>query len=689
MENYGIAGIRNVALLSHSGAGKTTLTEAALFSGGAISRMGKVDDGTTASDFDPEGVKRKISINLSLLPLIWQKTKINILDAPGYADFAGDAKAAVKVAESVIIPVAASSGVEVGTEAAWTYAEEAKLPRCFVVNKMDRENVNFDNVVAAIQAKFGHKCLPVNIPMGSFKDFKGVVNLINMKAYTGAHPAVEGPIPPALEKAAGEYRSRLVEAIAEQDDTLIEEFLNGQDLTQQEVVDGLKKAIAAGEIVPVLATAALTNTGIDQLLDFIVSFLPSPEKREIALADGKMMKSAESTPLAALVFKTTADPFVGKLTFIRVFHGTLMSNSHVWNATRKADERIGQLYVMHGKTQEPVTQLGAGDMGAVAKCAITFTNDTLTAAESPVVITPIAFPTPTYAAAAHPKSKADVDKLGQAITKILEEDPTLQSHRDPDTSETILTGLGDTQLDVVAEKMARKYGVAVELKAPRVPYKETITGSARAEYRHKKQTGGHGQFGHVVLEVEALPPGTGVEFVDKVVGGAVPRNYIPAVEKGIKEAVHEGGSLGFPIVDVRATLCDGSFHPVDSSEICFKIAGAGALKKGMEEAGPVLLEPMVTLHITVPSNFVGDIIGDLNTKRAHIQGMNPEGDRTIIDAMAPLAEVQRYAIDLKSLTHGRGYFTMKFDHFQQVPSHLTQKLVAERAAEVAAAQTIH
>ena len=441
--------------------------------------------------------------------------------------------------------------------------------------------------------------------------------------------------------------------------------------------------------MPVLATAALTNTGIDQLLNFVVSFLPSSEKREIALADGKMMKSAESAPLAALVFKTTADPFVGKLTFIRVFHGTLMSNSHVWNATRKADERIGQLYVMHGKTQEPVTQLGAGDMGAVAKCAITFTNDTLTSAESPVVITPIAFPTPTYAAAGHPKSKADVDKLGQAITKILEEDPTLQSHRDPDTSETILTGLGDTQLDVVAEKMARKYGVAVELKAPRVPYKETITGSARAEYRHKKQTGGHGQFGHVVLEVEALPPGTGVEFVDKVVGGAVPRNYIPAVEKGIKEAVHEGGSLGFPIVDIRATLCDGSFHPVDSSEICFKIAGAGALKKGMEEAGPVLLEPMVMLHITVPSNFVGDIIGDLNTKRAHIQGMNPEGDRTIIDAMAPLAEVQRYAIDLKSLTHGRGYFTMKFDHFQQVPSHLTQKLVAERAAEVAAAQTIH
>ncbi len=689
MENYGIAGIRNVALLSHSGAGKTTLSEAALFSAGAISRMGRVDDGTTTSNFDPEEVKRKISINLSLLPFIWQKTKVNLLDAPGYSDFAGEAKAAVKVAESVVIVVAASSGVEVGTENAWALADEAKLPRVIVVNKMDRENVNFDSVVAAIQAKFGHKCVPLNIPIGSFKDFKGVVNVLTMKAYTGAHPAAESAVPPELQNAAHEYHDKLMEAVAEQDDTLIEEFLNGQELTAEEMTTGLKKAVAAGEIVPILAASALSNTGIDPMLDFIVNFLPSPENREVALADGGSLKAAASGPLAALVFKTTADPYVGKLTFFRVFRGTLSSNSHVWNASRKADERIGQLYIMHGKTQEPMTQLGAGDMGAVAKCAITFTNDTLAAADSPVVIAPIVFPKPTYATAAHPKSKADVDKLGNAIARLLEEDPTIESHRDPDTSETILTGLGDTQLDVAAEKMARKYGVAVELKAPRVAYKETITGSARAEYRHKKQTGGHGQFGHVVLEVEALPSGSGVEFLDKVVGGAVPRNYIPAVEKGIKEAVHEGGSLGFPIVDLRATLCDGSFHPVDSSEICFKIAGAGALKKGMEEAGPVLLEPMVTLRITVPSSFVGDIIGDLNTKRAHVQGMNPEGDSTVIDAMAPLAEVQRYAVNLKSLTHGRGSFTMKFDHYQQVPVNLTQKLVAERAAEVAAAQSAH
>ncbi|APV44656.1 elongation factor G [Dehalogenimonas formicexedens] len=689
MENYGIAGIRNVALLSHSGAGKTTLAEAALYSAGAISRMGKVDDGTTASDFDPEGVKRKISISLSLLPFIWQKTKVNLLDAPGYADFAGEAAAAVRVAESVIIPVAASSGVEVGTETAWDLAEGAKLPRCFVINKMDRENINFDNVVNSIQAKFGHKCLPVNIPVGSFKDFKGVVNLINMKSYNGAHPAVEAPMPEGSEAPAADYRSKLVEAIAEQDDTLIEEFLNGQELTPEEVVNGLKKAVAAGEIVPILCASALTNTGIDQLLDFIVNFMPSPENREVALAGGGTLKSSESGSLEALIFKTTADPYVGKLTFFRVFRGALVSNSHVWNATRNADERIGQLYVMRGKNQEPVAQLGAGDIGAVAKCAITFTNDTLAMHDSPLVIAPIVFPTPTFAVAAHPKSKADVDKLGQAIAKILEEDPTLQSHRDADTSETILVGLGDTQLDVMAEKMARKYGVAVDLKPPRVPYKETITSSARAEYRHKKQTGGHGQFGHVVLEVEALPAGSGVEFVDKVVGGAVPRNYIPAVEKGIKEAVQEGGSLGFPIVDLRATLCDGSFHPVDSSEICFKIAGAGALKKGMEASGPVLLEPMVTMRISVPSSVVGDIIGDLNTKRAQVQGLNPEGEKTLIDAMAPLAEVQRYAIDLKSLTHGRGHFTMKFDHYQQVPSHLTQKLVADRAAEVAAAQAAH
>ncbi|KTB48847.1 elongation factor G [Dehalogenimonas alkenigignens] len=689
MENYGIAGIRNVALLSHSGAGKTTLAEAALFSAGAVSRMGRVDDGTTASDFDPEGVKRKISISLSLLPFIWRKTKINFLDAPGYADFAGEAKAAIKVAESAIIVVAASSGVEVGTETAWALAEEAKLPRCLVVNKMDRENVNFDNVVAALQAKFGHKCLPMTIPIGSFKDFKGVIDVLNLKAFTGAHPAAEGEVPAQLTQTAKDARERLIEAVAEQDDNLIEKFLGGEELSAEEIHSGLKKAIAAGEIVPILAGAALTNTGVDSLLDFVVEFMPSPQGRKVELNDGNSLTADESSPLAALVFKTTADPFVGKLTFFRVYRGMLQSNTHVWNSTRKADERIGQLYVMRGKHQEPATQIGAGDIGAVAKCAVTATNDTLATQDSPVIVTPISFPKPTYSVAVHPKSKADIDKLGQAIAKLIEEDPTLESHRDPDTSETILAGLGDTQLDVAAEKMARKYSVAVELKAPRVPYKETITGSARAEYRHKKQTGGHGQFGHVVLDVEALPPGSGVEFVDKVVGGAVPRNYIPAVEKGIKEAVQEGGSLGFPIVDLRATLCDGSFHPVDSSEICFKIAGAGALKKGMEQAGPVLLEPIVSLQINVPSSIVGDIIGDLNTKRAHVQGMNPDGDRTIIEAMAPLAEVQRYAVNLKSLTQGRGSFTMKFDHYQQVPANLTQKLVADRAAELAAAQSTH
>jgi len=689
MENYGIAGTRNVALLSHSGAGKTTLAEAALFSAGTISRMGRVDDGTTTSDYEPEEVKRKISISLSLLPFMWQKTKINLLDAPGYADFAGEAKAAVKVAESALIVVAASSGIEVGTETAWALAEEAGLPRAIVINKMDRENVNFDGVVSALQTRFGHKCIPVNMPIGSFKDFKGVIDILKMRSITGAHPPKEEPVPPVLEKAANAWRDKLVEAVAEQDDALIEKFLGGEELTPDEVTAGLKKAIAAGEIVPVLAASGLTNTGVDQLFDFIVNFMPSPVNREVPLSDGSNLKSSESGPLASLVFKTTADPYVGKLTFFRVFRGTMQSNSHVWNANRKADERLGQLYVMRGKAQEPVHQIGAGDIGAVAKCAVTSTNDTLTAQESPVQLTPIVFPKPTYAVAVHPKSKADIDKLGQAIAKLLEEDPTLESRRDADTSETILAGLGDTQLDVAAEKMTRKYGVAIELKAPRVPYKETITGSARAEYRHKKQTGGHGQYGHVVLEVEALPSGSGVEFLDKVVGGSVPRNYIPAVEKGIKEAVHEGGSLGFPIVDVRAVLCDGSFHPVDSSEICFKIAGAGALKKGMEQAGPVLLEPMVALHINVPSTVVGDIIGDLNTKRAHVQGMNPEGDRTVIDAMAPLAEVQRYAVNLKSLTQGRGFFTMKFDHYQQVPSNLTQKLVAERAAEVAAAQTAH
>ncbi|MDV2990063.1 MAG: elongation factor G [Dehalogenimonas sp.] len=689
MENYGIASIRNVALLSHSGAGKTTLAEAMNFSAGAVTRMGKVDDGTTVSDYDPDEVKRKISINLSLLPFKWQNSKINILDAPGYADFAGETRAAVAAAESAAIVVSASSGVEVGTEQAWMTAEAAGLPRCIVMNKMERENVNFDSVIEALKTRFGAGCVALTVPIGAYKDFNGVVNVLTQKAFTGAHPAQEGPVPAEMAEAVAAYRERLIEAVAENDDELIEKFLGGEEITDTELTKALKQAILDRAVFPVVSASALNNTGIDSLLDFIVDFMPSPEHRTVALADGSELNAGDGGSLAALVFKTTADPYVGKLTYFRVFRGTLTSNTHVWNSTKNVDERVGQLYIMHGKNQEPATQIGAGDIGAVAKLAVTVTNDTLAAQDAPVIIAPIVFPSASYSVAVHPRSKADVDKLGQAINRLLEEDPTLESHRDADTHETIVSGLGDTQMDVMAEKMARKYSVAVDLKAPRVPYKETITGAAKAEYKHKKQTGGHGQYGHVVLEVEALPAGSGVEFVDKVVGGAVPRNYIPAVEKGIKEAVQDGGSLGFPIVDVRATLVDGGFHPVDSSEICFKIAGSGALKKGMEVAGPILLEPVVALKITVPSAVVGDIIGDLNTKRAHVQGMNPDGELTTIDAMAPLAEVQRYAVDLKSLTHGQGRFTMTFDHYAQVPAHLTQKLVEERAAEVAAAQTVH
>ena len=688
MENYGIASIRNVALLSHSGAGKTTLAEAMLYSAGAVSRMGKVDDGTTVSDYDPDETKRKISINLSLLPFKWGENKVNILDAPGYADFAGETRAAVAAAESAAIVVAASSGIEVGTEQAWMTAEAAGLPRCIIVNKMDRENVNFESVVEAIRSRFGAGCVPVTVPIGSFKDFSGVVNVLTGKAYTGHHPAQEGEVPADMTDAVAEWREKLVEAVSEHDDDMIEKFLGGEAISDEELTQGLRKAIALGEVFPILAASALTNTGVDSLVDFFIGFLPSPENRQVALADGSTLTGGDG-PLAALVFKTTADPYVGKLTYFRVFRGTLPSNSHVWNSGKNADERVGQIYIMHGKTQEAAQHIGPGDIGAVAKLSVTATNDTLTLQDNPVSLKPIVFPQASYSVAVHPKSKADVDKLSQAIARLLEEDPTLQSHRDQDTAETILSGLGDTQMDVMAERMARKYSVAVELKSPRVPYKETITGSAKAEYKHKKQTGGHGQYGHVVLEVEALPPGSGVEFVDKVVGGSVPRNYIPAVDKGIKEAVQEGGSLGFPIVDVRATLVDGSFHPVDSSEICFKIAGAGALKKGMEAAGPILMEPVVALKITVPSAVVGDIIGDLNTKRAQVQGMNPDGDLTVVEAMAPLAEVQRYAVDLKSLTHGQGRFTMTFDHYQQVPAHLTQKLVEERAAEISAGQSAH
>lgn len=674
-------GIRNVVLLSHGGAGKTSLAEAALFAAGAINRLGRVDEGATTSDYDPDEIKRHISLNLALLPCQWRDTKINLLDTPGYLDFVGEVKAAIRVAEGAVVVVSAASGVEVGTEQVWDYSQEAALARLIFVNKMDRENADFLQTVSQLQSVFSAGCLPLQLPIGAHNDFTGIVDLLSLKAFMG-DKAEEGEIPPAMAAEVATWREKLVEAIAEMDDNLIEKYLGGEELSQEELSKGLRQAVAEGKVVPVLAGSALKSIGIGMLMDAVSDFLPAPAERKVAAGDDVIDQSQEA-PLAALVFKTTADPYVGKLTYFRVYGGVISSNSHVWNVSRDGDERLGQLFMVRGKTQESVERVVAGDIGAVAKLALASTGDTLGSQDKPLKLAPIKFPSPIFSQAVHPKTKADLDKLGTALHRLAEEDPTLRVHREADTNETVISGMGITQLEAAAEKMQRKFGVGVALSLPRVPYKETITAPAEAEYKHRKQSGGHGQFGHVFLRLEPLPGGSASEFISKIVGGSIPRNYIPAVEKGVLEGTQEGILAGYPVVNIRTTLYDGSFHPVDSSDICFKIAGAGAFKRGMEAGQPILLEPIMNIRITVPNDFTGDVIGDMNTKRAHVQGMNPEDGVNIIEAKVPLAEILRYAIDLKSLTHGRGQFTTEFDHYEQVPTHLAQKLIEEKQAEKA------
>ena len=681
MQKYGLDTIHNVVLLSHGSAGKTSLAEAMLYTAGAINRLGKVDDGSSTSDYDPDEIKRKISISLSLLPGEWCDKKINIIDTPGYSDFVGEVKAGMRVSEGAVIVVCAASGVEVGTEQVWKYCEEAGLPRLILINKMDRENADFARTAEEIKSKLGAKCLPLQLAIGAQTNFEGVVDLLTMKAYKG-DKAEETEIPSSLQSPVDTYREKLIEAIAEIDDTLIEKYLGGEEISPEELVTNLRKAIIEGKIVPILAGSALLNIGTGKLLDAVCDYLPVPREQKVSLSGGPADPS-DTAPLAALVFKTTADPYVGKLTYFRVYNGTISSNSQVWNANEKASERTGQLYMLRGKAQEPVQQVTAGDIGAVAKLNVTGTGDTLCTQEKSVTITPVQFPVPTYSEAVYPKTKTDVDKMGTALSRLVEEDPTLQTHRELGTNETILSGMGDTHLSVAMEKMQRKFGVNVEMATPKVPYRETITAPSKAEYKHKKQSGGHGQYGHVLLELEPLPERGENEFGDRIVGGSIPKNYIPAVEKGVHEAYQEGGLAGYPVVGVKTTLYDGSFHPVDSSEICFKIAGAQAFKQGIAAGQPILLEPIINLKVTVPGDLTGDIIGDLNTKRARVLGMNPEGDTNVIEAQVPLAEIQRYAIDLKSMTQGRAVYTMEFDHYEEVPAQITQKIVALKKEEKA------
>ena len=667
--------LRNIVLLSHSGAGKTSLSEAMLYETGAINRLGKTDDGTTTSDYEPEEQKRATSIQTSILPCTWNNHKINLIDTPGYADYRGEVISSIKVAESALIIIDASSGVEVGTRQMWKMAEEQSLPKMIFVNKMDRENVTFQAAMDNIVNEFGRSCVALQIPVGSESSFSNTISLLE-----------DTPsIPDNLQELYKEEKNKLVESIAETNDELTMKYLEGEELTSNEMTQGLKEGVGSGSIVPVIFGSATSEIGAKELMTFITETMPSPsEGSPITATDPSNnedvnLQTDPSGPLAVQVFKTSADPFVGKLSYIKVISGTFKSDQQLWNATRKESERVGQIYVMLAKEQQAVEELAPGDLGAVAKMASVLTGDTLTEKTKPLILPSFSFPEPVFQMATYPKTKADVDKITTAISRITEEDSSLKADRHPDTGELLLGGLGDVHIEVAVEKMQRKFGVELELRTPKVPYKETITTQAKVEYRHKKQSGGHGQFGHVVLDVEPLSSGSGFEFAETVVGGSVPREYIPSVEKGCKQALVGGSLAGYPVVDLKATLFDGSFHPVDSSGVSFEIAGSHALSDGIKKAGPIILEPIMHLEVLIPDTDAGDVMGDLNGKRAKILGMVPQGDgTTIVEAEAPQIEVLRYATDLRSQTQGRGSFQVRFDHYEPVPMHLMEKVVQQK-----------
>ena len=668
--------LRNVVLLSHSGAGKTILSDALLLNSKVTTRLGRVEDGTTTSDYEEEEHKRQASVQTSVIPVPWKDSKINLLDTPGYADYRGEVVSGFRAADGAILMVSAPAGVEVGTIQMWQMAQDQNIPRILVINKLDRENADFDQVLETIVESFGRECVPVQLPIGSETDFKEVVNLLDPNA----------KVPDNLTDQAEEARERIIEAAAESDDELAEKYLEGEDLTQDEIIRGLRKGVIEGTFFPVLSTSATTGVGISELADAILGLLPSPAEvpQQVAKAkagegDNVDLSPDSSGQLAAQVFKTTADPFVGKLSYFKVFSGTLKSDSQIWNSEKREAERTGTVYIMRGKEQEPIDELAAGDIGAVAKLNSALTGDTLAVKDNPLTLPNLEFPSPVYQMSVFPKTQADVDRLTTAIGRIAEEDPSLQISREPDTNELLMGGLGDVHVEVAVEKMKRKFGVEVELMTPKVPYKETIASQTNSHYRHKKQSGGHGQFAEVYLELEPLPRGSGFEFDQRVVGGAVPREYIPSVQKGCEKALVEGVLAGFPLVDVKATLYDGSFDPVDSSGVSFEIAGSNALSGGVNNASPQLLEPIMHVQITVPDTDTGDVMGDLNSKRARILGMNPEGNGyTTVEAEAPQAEMLRYATDLRSQTQGRGWFTLKFDHYDPVPGHLVDKVVQEQ-----------
>jgi len=682
MKKYPIESIRNIALVGHGGTGKTSLAEAMLYTSGAISRLGRVDDGTSASDFDPEEIQRTISINASVLPCEWKNTKINVIDTPGYPDFVGDVIGSMRAVEAALLVVDGTGSIDVGTETGWELATEAGITKLFFVNKLEKENMDFSRTLEALRQRFGTSVAPLQLPIGAEDRFVGVVDLLTHKAYKWENGKIAPTdIPADMADQIAKMREELIESVAEMDDALMEKYFDQGTLTDEETAQGLEKGLRAGKVVPVLCGSAMKMIGVDTLLDFIVSSVPSPATARPVV--GKNPSGAEETraptdPFCALVFKTTADPYVGKLTYFRVFSGSIRSDSHVYNANKEREERVGQVYFVQGKNQEGTPEVGAGDIGAVAKLQETVTGDTLCDKSKPIILKPIEFPEPVHSLAVKAKTKADEDKLGPALQKLAEEDPTFHTYRDPDTGQTLMSGLGETHVDIMVERLKRKFGVEVETELPKVAYRETITMPAEAQGRHKKQTGGRGQFGDCWIRLEPLPRGTGYEFVDQIVGGAIPRQFIPSVDKGIREAMNNGILAGYPVVDVKATCYDGSFHTVDSSDLAFQLAGRLAFRAAAEKAGPVLLEPIAELEVIVPEEFMGDVIGDLNAKRGRVAGMEPVGGgRQKIRAQVPQAEILRYSIDLRSIARGRGKFSARLSHYEEVPAHVAQTIIAQ------------
>ena len=687
MKVYDATSLRNVAIVGHGGCGKTQLVSTMLFVAGAVNRIGRVDDGTTITDFDEEEIARKHTLSSSLAYAEWQKAKINIIDTPGFANFLTDARAALRVAEAAVVVVDAVAGVEVQTEKLWSEAAALGLPRIVVVNRLDRDRASLERSLESLRRDLAREIVPIQLPLGEEKAFTGIVDLVRMKAqmFGGDGKMTEGEIPSSLAEAAQHAREQLIEMVAEVDEQLMETFFAEGTLTQDQLTAGLRSATMAGKLYPLLCTSALHATGIQPLLDAIVAYAPSPAERDFRTVDRQgadtMVKASESAPYAAFVWKTIADPFAGRITMLRVVAGTLKSDATVFNSSRDSSERLGHLLALQGKTQTHVPELKAGDLGAVAKLKETHTSDVIAEKSTNIKIPPITFPEPVLSYAIEPKSRGDEDKISTAMHRLEEEDPSIKYVRDPQTNELLLAGQGQLHIEVTVAKLKRRFGVEVNLKPPRIPYRETITASTEAHGRHKKQTGGHGQFGDCKIRVEPLPRGSDFQFEDDIFGGSIPRQFVPAVEKGIQDARMRGFLAGYPMVDFKATVYDGSYHAVDSNELSFKLAGSLAFKDAMTRARPTILEPVMQVEVYAPNEFAGDLMGDLNGRRGRIAGMDTRGTMTVIRAQVPMAEMLTYEQHLTSATGGRGTYHMEYSHYEEVPHAFQAKIIAAAKAE--------